>query len=61
MAEYISRIEALQIEFLRRNESEIEREKLEHVFCVKFLITYFLRHNEREKAPNIFSLLRFRT
>ena len=38
-----------------------ERERSPNILCFKVLSTYTLGYNEREKGPNIYSLLRYST
>jgi len=47
--------------FIRCKEIEREKERREHIACVKCLGTFILRHRRRGKSPNILSVLKFGT
>ena len=66
MPEYIINIEVLYMKIvLFRSEWVWERDRQELIICVKCLVTYNFRHNERENEPNVFehcsSVHEFRT
>ena len=61
MCQYFVIIEILYMNFVLCNEREREAEMSEHIVCAKFYVHTYFRHNERESASNILSVLTLRT